>query len=205
VVFIFDQLEQLRGTLQTEQDAIRSVERIFAIHVDLLKIPYVHAVFTVPSWLKFVLPGTVQIALLSTVHLWKNDPRRTRCKPTWEVFRSLVERRLREEGLQLLFVKQAGGQKLVDDVIGVCGGHFRDLLRLLRDTVVRATKSSGPRHGDCKRHQRRASRFSTHSAGRRSLACRNRKGARHRTAQHRGHPSKQAGKISRQSFRPLFR
>ena len=24
-------------------------------------------------------------------------------------------------------------------MIGVCGGHFRDLLRLLRDTVVRAT------------------------------------------------------------------
>jgi hypothetical protein len=54
VVFIFDQLEQLRGTLQTEQEVIRSVERIFAIHVDLLKIPYVHAVFTVPPWLKFV-------------------------------------------------------------------------------------------------------------------------------------------------------
>ena len=30
VVFIFDQLEQLRGTLQTEEDVIRSVERIFA-------------------------------------------------------------------------------------------------------------------------------------------------------------------------------
>jgi len=44
VVFIFDQLEQLRGTLQTEQDVIRSVERIFAVHIDLLKIPYVHAV-----------------------------------------------------------------------------------------------------------------------------------------------------------------
>jgi hypothetical protein len=53
VVFIFDQLEQLHGTLQTEQEVIRSVERIFAIHIDLLKIPYVHAVFTVPPWLKF--------------------------------------------------------------------------------------------------------------------------------------------------------
>jgi hypothetical protein len=48
VVFIFDQLEQLRGTLQTEQDVIRSVERIFVTEVDLLKIPYIHAVFTVP-------------------------------------------------------------------------------------------------------------------------------------------------------------
>ena len=81
VVFIFDQLEQLRGTLQTEQDVIRSVERIFAVHIDLLKIPYVHAVFTVPPWLKFVLPGTVQITLLSTVHLWNNDAGRSRCKP----------------------------------------------------------------------------------------------------------------------------
>jgi hypothetical protein len=27
----------------------------------------VHAVFTVPPWLKFVLPGTVQITLLCTV------------------------------------------------------------------------------------------------------------------------------------------
>jgi hypothetical protein len=142
VVFIFDQLEQLRGTLQTEQDVIRSVERIFAIHVDLLKIPYVHAVFTVPPWLKFVLPGTVQITLLSTVHLWNNDVGRTRCKPAWGVFRSLVGRRLGKEGSELLFGRQAAGQKLVDDVIGVCGGHFRDLLRLLRDTVVRATSLS---------------------------------------------------------------
>jgi hypothetical protein len=139
VVFIFDQLEQLRGTLQTEQDVIRSVERIFAVHIELLKIPYVHAVFTVPPWLKFVLPGTVQITLLSTVHLWNNDLERTRCKPAWEVFRSLVGRRLGKDGAQLLFGKQAAGQKLIDDVIGVCGGHFRDLLRLLRDTVVRAT------------------------------------------------------------------
>jgi hypothetical protein len=142
VVFIFDQLEQLRGTLQTEQDVIRSVERIFAIHVDLLRIPYVHAVFTVPPWLKFVLPGTVQITLLSTVHLWNNDAERTHCEPAWEVFRSLVKRRLGEKGLRLLFGKQPDRQGLVDEVIGVCGGHFRDLLRLLRDTVVRATSLS---------------------------------------------------------------
>ena len=139
VVFIFDQLEQLRGTLQTEQEVIRSVERIFAIHIDLLRIPYVHAVFTVPPWLKFVLPGTCQITLLSTVHLWNNDPERSRFEPAWGVFRSLVKRRLGAEGLPLLFGKKAQGQALADQLIEVCGGHFRDLLRLLRDTVVRAT------------------------------------------------------------------
>jgi hypothetical protein len=138
VVFIFDQLEQLRGTLQTEQDVIRSVERIFAIHVDLLRIPYVHAVFTVPPWLKFVLPGTIQITLLSTVHLWNNDAERSRWEPAWSVFRSLVARRFSEQGLQRLFGPGPGQQLLVDRMIGVCGGHFRDLLRLLRDTVIRA-------------------------------------------------------------------
>lgn len=139
IVFIFDQLEQLRGTLQTEQDVIRSVQRIFATHVDLLKIPYLHTVFTVPPWLKFVLPGTVQITLLSTVHLWDNNAERTRCEPAWEVFRSLIELRLGEEGLQRLFGEKSERKILVDELIGVCGGHFRDLLRLLRDTVVRAT------------------------------------------------------------------
>ena len=138
VVFIFDQLEQLRGTLQTEQDVIRSVQRIFATDVGLLKIPYVHAVFTVPPWLKFVLPGTGLITLLPTVHLWNNDAGRTQCEPAWDVFRSLVQRRLGEKGLQRLFGPQPQRQALVDQMIGVCGGHFRDLLRLLRDTVVRA-------------------------------------------------------------------
>jgi hypothetical protein len=120
---------------------IRSVERVF-VHDDLLRIPGVHAVFTVPPWLmKFVFPGSVQcqLLLLHTVPLWNNDAERTRREPTWEVFRSLVERRLGKQGLQFLFGRDAAGQKLVDDLIGVCGGHIRDLLRLLRDTVVRAT------------------------------------------------------------------
>jgi len=138
VVFLFDQLEQIRGTRQTEQDVIRSVERLFAVQFDMLKIPYVHMVYTVPPWLKFVLPAMVQITLLPTVHLWNNDPERTRYEPAWTVFRSLVRRRLGDTGLTRLFGNDAATrQAAVDRVIDVCGGHFRDLLRLLRDIVVR--------------------------------------------------------------------
>lgn len=139
VVFIFDQLEQLRGTLQTEREVIQSVERIFSTHVDLLRIPYIHAVFTVPPWLKFVLPGTIQITLLSTVHLWNNDKERTRCEPAWNVFHSLISRRFGKDGLERLFGTGPDQRDLVEAVLTVCGGHIRDLLRLLRDTVVRAT------------------------------------------------------------------
>jgi hypothetical protein len=52
-------------------------------------------------------------------------------------------------------------------VIGVCGGHFRDLLRLLRDTVVRATSLSDlpVPYRDRKRDRDRVPRFSTNSTG----------------------------------------
>jgi hypothetical protein len=142
VVFIFDQLEQLRGTLQTEDEVIRSVQRIFSIHLDLLRIRYVHAVFTVPPWLKFVLPGTVQITLLPTVHLWDNDAERTRCEEAWQAFHSMVRRRFGDDGMRRFFGDEQTAELLVGRLIGVCGGHFRDLLRLLRDAVVRATSAA---------------------------------------------------------------
>jgi hypothetical protein len=141
IVFIFDQLEQLRGTLQTEYDVIRSVQRIFATDYDLLRIPYVHMVYTVPPWLKLVLPGT-KMTLLSTIHLWNDDKDRSRCEPAWGVFRSLVHRRLSLQGSLRLFGDQQAQQDRIDEMIAVCGGHFRDLLRLLRDTIVKATALS---------------------------------------------------------------
>jgi hypothetical protein len=57
VVFLFDSLEQIRGSLSNEQEVTHSVEVLFSTHLKLLEIPYVHVVYTVPPWLKFVLPG----------------------------------------------------------------------------------------------------------------------------------------------------
>jgi len=118
---------------------IRSVERLFASHIEMLKIPYVHAVYTVPPWLKFILPPLVRITILPTIHLWNNDAARSPYEPGWKVFRSLVRRRLGDSGSQRLFgPSSAGGHRLVDRLIDVCGGHVRDLLRLLRESVLRA-------------------------------------------------------------------
>jgi hypothetical protein len=139
IVFIFDQLEQLRGSYQTWQAVIRGVQELFSIHIDRLKLPYVHAVYAVPPWLKFLLPTEAPLTILPTVHLWNNDPQRTRYEPGWTKFRSLVRRRLGEQGIVRLF----GPDGLADDgpvdrLIGVCGGHVRDLLRLLQSVVIRA-------------------------------------------------------------------
>nr|MBA3241654.1 ATP-binding protein [Acidobacteriota bacterium] len=76
VVYIFDSLEQLRGSLTNEEGVLRSVERVFANHLNLLRLPYVHVVYTVPPWLQFVMPGS-DIYLLPCIRLWNNNPERT--------------------------------------------------------------------------------------------------------------------------------
>lgn len=135
VVFLFDSLEQIRGSLFDEQDVIRSVERLFANHAKFLEIPYLHVVYTVPPWLKFVLPG-VAMTVLPCVRLWENDSERTTCGSGISGFRTLVEKRFTAEGMVRFFGSDPW--RRAGQLLELCGGHFRDLLFLLRETVLRA-------------------------------------------------------------------
>lgn len=138
VVFLFDQLEQIRGSLSNEQSVIHSVERLFSQHLRLLEMPYVHMVYTVPPWLKFVLPGLMRIEILPSIRQWNNDAGRTEYQPGWESLRSLVYRRFGDDGFTTFFGCSDAPHDLADRLIAVCGGHFRDLLLLLREAVLRA-------------------------------------------------------------------
>jgi hypothetical protein len=135
IVFLFDSLEQIRGSLSNERDVTRSVEVLFSTHLKLLEIPYVHVLYTVPPWLKFVLPGT-DIIVLPCLRLWEKDAPRSDCGAGIAAMHSLVERRFSAEGLRRFFGADASTR--VGRLIGLCGGHFRDLLLLLRETVLRA-------------------------------------------------------------------
>ena len=136
VVLMFDQLEQLRGGAAREREVIDSVTRIFDTYSKLLLLPYVHLVVTVPPWLQFVMPNSGNLTLLSTVHLWNKGPLRERCEEAWAAFREMIRRRLGDDGMVRLFGPDPS--QITDRLIDVCGGHFRDLLRLLYDTVLRA-------------------------------------------------------------------
>jgi hypothetical protein len=138
IVFIFDQLEQIRGTVQSEINVISSIERIFSSNFDLLKAPYVHMIYTVPPWMKFVLSGNESMTLIPTIHLWENNERRSHCNQAWAVFNSLIERRLGKVGLERIFGEPKHSSQLIDKLISVCGGHYRDLLRMLQQVVLRA-------------------------------------------------------------------
>lgn len=141
IVFLFDQLEQMRGGLLTERDVIQSVERVFTIHIDRLRIPNLHVVYTVPPWLKFVTPGMVAMVLLPALHLWNNDTARSPTETNRQAFRSVVAKRLGDAGARRLLGEDTQERdRLIDTRIDQSGGNLRDLLRLLRDLVLRAAQ-----------------------------------------------------------------
>lgn len=134
VVFIFDSLEQIRGSLTNEQAVIHSVEALFANHLKKLELPYVHSVYTVPPWLQFVMPNVAQITILPSVRQWNNDDERTTYQSGWDSLRALTKKRFGDQDFKEFFDQT----DQADQLIAVCGGHFRDLLLLLREIVVRA-------------------------------------------------------------------
>jgi hypothetical protein len=142
IVFLFDSLEQVRGSRSNEQAVIRSVERLFADNYPkMLKLPSVHAVYTVPPWLQFSAPGITQsnVNLIPAVRCWNNDPERSEYREGCDVLYSLIKRRFGDAGFKRCFGEEAGDYNpLAKKVIDASGGHFRDLLTLLRESLLRA-------------------------------------------------------------------
>jgi hypothetical protein len=136
VVFLFDSLEQIRGSLSDEEKVTHSVEVLFSNNLRLLEIPNLHVVYTVPPWLKFVLPG-VRIHLLPCLRTWSNNAERSVFELGRNALRSLIGRRFTPDGMTRFFGPEPFSR--ADRMIQLSGGHFRDLLRLLHETVLRAT------------------------------------------------------------------
>ena len=133
IVFLFDQLENLRGSRLTDPEVLASVERVFRQHRERLNLPSIHAVYTVPPWLKFTLPGT-PITILPSVRQWENDELRTPYEAGNRCVRRVLEKRFGGEAeLMRFFGSDAAVSRLVD----VCGGHFEDLFELARTAVAR--------------------------------------------------------------------
>ncbi len=135
VVFLFDSLEQIRGSLSNEQEVTHSVEVLFSTHLRHLNIPSVHVIYTVPPWLKFVLPGA-DVLVLPCQRLWNNDGERSKCVHGPGAMQSLIGKRFGDAGLTRFFGEDALPRAA--QFIDLCGGHFRDLLLLLRETLLRA-------------------------------------------------------------------
>jgi hypothetical protein len=140
IVFILDQLEQIRGGYRNWQEVIRTAAQAYTVHLERLAMPYVHCVYSVPAWLEFVKPKPRGMTVLPTVPLWRAGPQRDPYESGRTLFRNLIRRRIDMPGAERLLGPMAyDPDGPIETIISASGGHVRDLLRMLREILIRAT------------------------------------------------------------------
>ncbi len=130
-VIIIDSFEKLQGDARTLEDVRVSVETLFTRDWKLLQTPC-HTVYTVPPWLAFTETAA------------DNDLGRTRLLPMCKVREKSGD--TCEDGIQALtdmLNKRMdakaifGDTQLLRPLIKLSGGYPRDLLRMVRDLLLR--------------------------------------------------------------------
>lgn len=138
VVVIVDSVEHLRGTLTNAGRVQESVEILFSAHAEKLALPYVHLVYTVPTYLKALSMGIGMQYGLGAVPIFpaiKIHDRREGLvhAPGVEALKKIVAAR-KSDYPRLL----GPTDELLERLILMSGGNIRDLLRLLREVIRRA-------------------------------------------------------------------
>lgn len=129
VVFIVDSIDHWRGA-GDQFDAVRlSVEMAFTELADDLKLPNVHVIYTIPNYLTVPAFGTRQ----DIVNVKLADRAGHRFEPGFDALRRVLERRAPHGDLERLL-----GTEELDRLLAASGGLFRDLLRLVRETLLGA-------------------------------------------------------------------
>jgi len=135
IVLIFDSLEKLRaGAADRIEEVRHSIETVFNERWEFLQIPC-HAVYTVPAWLKFT-PAAPSLAnrgfsLLPTCKVWDSESGAEYGRG----IEAMVEVLRRRAPLDDLF--ENGGGEPLRELARVTGGYPRDLLRMMRDVIIR--------------------------------------------------------------------
>jgi hypothetical protein len=136
IVFIFDSLEKLRGSFGNEDEIIKSVEDIFTQNIHLLKLRNLNTIYTVPPWLNFKNIGE-SIVPLRGIKQWENDSERTKYAKGNDIFREIIKKRFKEDGMKLFFGSDKNADGNLDKLIDNCGGSLRVLLRMLNLALLR--------------------------------------------------------------------
>jgi hypothetical protein len=144
LVFLFDSFEKLRGTPSNEQEVMDSIERVFGTHLQLLQLPSVHCVYSVPSWLRYTVKYS-EIVVIPTLKMWhKRGRTETQARPDEKGFmtaREILRRRFtsHEECARVFGPPDENSQfPLAERLLESSGGALRDMLRLFRVALLGA-------------------------------------------------------------------
>ena len=138
VVLLLDSIEHIRGTLANAEDVHGSVERLFAGHSEKLHLPGMHVIYTVPPYVKVRYPNVDALyepgglIVLPAFKLFNQDANRTPIPKNFDAMQQVVIHR--GDWRRLL----GNERPPLDRLIRNSGGHLRDLLRLLRQVLLRA-------------------------------------------------------------------
>lgn len=139
LVVIFDSVEHFRGTSVNDEAVAASVEVLFRGHADTLRVPHVHTIYTVPPWLRLRSPGVGEgydgYEQVPCVKLWTRDGEEFR--PGFKAIAQLISKRLNWMAL-------LGSRAAFDELCRMSGGYLRDLFRLLRDCIIKASLHGAP-------------------------------------------------------------
>ena len=139
VVFLFDSFEKLRGTPSNEQEIMASIERLFGSYMEMLQLPYVHCVYSVPPFVQFFVNG--ELVIIPTIKVWKKrvaGQTEVPHEPGLGVLRCILEKRFGEHAQRRIFGEpdSHGRYDGIEKLIMASGGALRDLLRLFREALL---------------------------------------------------------------------
>lgn len=137
IVLLVDSIEHVRGALVNAEEVQASLERLFSDHAQRLHLPSMHVVYTVPPWLKVRVPAVSNLysggglQMLYPIKVCEHGGEPKAIEEAIEALIGLVE--ARGNWRRLL-----GERAVLRDLILQSGGHLRDLLRMLREVLIRA-------------------------------------------------------------------
>ncbi len=137
VVLLLDSVENIRGTALNATEVAASLEVLFHLHAEKLRIPNLHVVYTVPPWLKIKTPGLAGRydgeAQIQCVKVRQRDG--SPCHQGLAVLERVIARRGN-------WRRVLPDQAALDDMILASGGYLRDLFRLLQ-SLLRLSEQYG--------------------------------------------------------------
>ena len=143
VVFIFDQLERLRGTEQHFVQVMNSVVDVFTGYPDFLRLPGCHVIYTVPPFA--LLQSTqldriydTQLTVLPAVKVVVPGNSEQPFTPGIQAMLRIVEKRV---PVDRLF---GADRDLLTELVLKSGGDIRQALVLVRDLIIAAARTGFP-------------------------------------------------------------
>jgi hypothetical protein len=141
IVFLFDSFERLRGTPSNQEEVMASVERLFGRYMDMLRLPFVHCVYSVPAFVQFALNYS-ELVIIPTIKVWEKrvngQPERPH-EPGRVVLREMLAKRFGDAQRRIFGEPDERGRfATAETLIEASGGALRDLLRLLREALLAA-------------------------------------------------------------------